>query len=125
MYRVPMEKRPCNFRCAGNAGQPGSLQIVPPLNNEKAAVEKALASPIGSSPLRKLPVPAIASVLFSRHHRSCPEPLLVPPILAELKAAGVRDEDITFIMAIWHALGLQTVRRRSEAWPTSFRIIDD
>ena len=39
-------------------------------------------------------------IVFTDVTRSCPDNLLVPPILSELNAAGVRDEDITLLCGI-------------------------
>lgn len=69
--------------------------------NAKAAVEKALNRPIGSSPLREIARPLNRiCIVFTDITRACPDNLLVPPILAELNNAGVRDEDITLLCGV-------------------------
>ncbi len=74
---------------------------VPPLVNERAAVIEALAHPIGSPPLRKIARPGNrVCIVFTDTTRACPDELLVPPLLAELKTAGVRDEDVTLLCGV-------------------------
>jgi len=74
---------------------------VTPVADEKTAVADALLHPIGSAPLREIARPGSrVCIVFTDITRSCPDHLLVPPILAELKAAGVRDDDITLLCGV-------------------------
>jgi nickel-dependent lactate racemase len=41
-----------------------------------------------------------ACIVFTDITRSCPDQLLVPPLLSELEQAGVRDEDVTLLCGI-------------------------
>ena len=64
-------------------------------------MEKALANPVGTPPLQKLARPGNrVCIVFTDITRSCPDDLLVPPILSELKSAGIKDEDITLLCGI-------------------------
>jgi lactate racemase len=72
-----------------------------PVGNEKAAVKNALNHPIGSSRLRELANRASrVCIVFTDITRSCPDQILVPLILSELKDAGVQDENITLLCGI-------------------------
>jgi len=71
-----------------------------PLNDLRAAVEAALASPLRSRRLRDLVVSGTRVVIvFTDATRACPDHVLVPALLSELQAAGVRDEKITLLCA--------------------------
>jgi nickel-dependent lactate racemase len=102
MYSVPYGKQairfslPSEMRVTQAASKP-----VPPIENKETAIEDALAHPIGCAPLREIACPGNrVCIVFTDITRACPDDLLVPPILAELKAAGVRDEDITLLCGI-------------------------
>jgi lactate racemase len=74
---------------------------VRPIENEREAVAKALTNPIGTPRLRDM----IRSgnrvcIVFTDITRSCPDPLLIPPLLSELEAGGVRNTDITLLCGI-------------------------
>ncbi len=102
MYKVPYGKGTMQFSL------PPEMKVTQvvskpaaPLSNAKDAIEKSLAHPIGTPPLREIARPGNrVCIVFTDITRSCPDDLLVPPILAELKAAGVRDEDITLLCGI-------------------------
>lgn len=102
MYKVPYGKETLSFSL------PPGMQVsqafpkpVSPLSDEKSAVEKALANPVGTPPLQKLARPGNrVCIVFTDITRSCPDDLLVPPILSELKSAGIKDDDITLLCGI-------------------------
>ena len=72
-----------------------------PVPDVKGALAKALAAPIGSPPLRQLAQPGDrVCIVFTDITRSSPDHLLVPALLQELAAAGVRDEDVTLLCGI-------------------------
>ncbi len=67
----------------------------------EAAIAGALAKPVNSLPLRELARPGdTVCVVFTDITRASPDHLLVPALLAELAAAGVRDEHITLLCGI-------------------------
>jgi nickel-dependent lactate racemase len=102
VYTVPYGKGTMQFSL------PAEMRIdeavskpVRPLDNEKAAVAEALAHPIGSLPLRRMVRTGNrVCIVFTDITRCCPDRLLVPPILSELAAGGVRDKDITLLCGI-------------------------
>ena len=81
-----------------------------PLEDEAAAIRTALRSPIGSSPLKDRLRPGVTVALVHTDiTRATPNDRLLPVILAELEAGGIRREDITLIN------GLGTHRPQTEA----------
>jgi nickel-dependent lactate racemase len=102
MYKVPYGKSTLEFSLPAEMHVREAVShLVPPLADEADAIAQALASPVGTEPLRKLARPgARVCIVFTDITRSCPDDLLVPPILLELKAAGVKDNDITLLCGI-------------------------
>ena len=81
----------------------------PPLDDVPGAVRAALRAPLETAPLRELAAEAIRRARGRRPRvviavtdvtRASPDHLLVPPILEELRAGGLRDEDIAICVAI-------------------------
>lgn len=71
------------------------------VGDEASLVREALAQPIGSPRLRHLAQRGQkVAIVTSDNTRPCPSARLLPPVLAELAAAGVPDEDITVIAAL-------------------------
>ncbi len=102
MYTVPYGKGTIQFSL------PPAMRVTQavskpfrPVGDEKAAVAAALAHPLGTPPLSEMARPGMrACIVFTDITRSCPDQLLVPPLLSELEQAGVRDEDITLLCGI-------------------------
>lgn len=129
MYRVPYGKGSLSFSLpAGMRGTVVESRPLPPFLDVPAAVREALTHPVGSPPLRTLARPSDrACIAFTDMTRACPDHLLVGPILEELHAAGVAEENITFLCAVgMHRpstaaekiakLGVEVVRR--------YRVVD-
>ena len=99
MYQVPFGKGSLQFSLP--PGMKATLAVskhVKPIENEAAAVSDALAHPLGTSRLRDIASTGNrVCIVFTDVTRSCPDRLLLPPILAELEGAGVKDEDITLL----------------------------
>ena len=102
MYQVPFDKGEMTFELpSGWHGTVTESRTSPPIEDVPAAVAEALRNPIGSPPLREMAEPGdTACIVFTDITRASPDYLLVPPVLAELEAAGVRDEDITLLCGI-------------------------
>jgi lactate racemase len=74
---------------------------VDPVADSGQAIRDVLAHPIGSPPLRELAKPGDrVCIVYTDSTRSCPDHLLVPALLAELEAAGAKDENITLLCGI-------------------------
>lgn len=77
-----------------------SIKPYPPLADPRAAVEEALARPIGTPPLAELARGRdSACVVISDFTRPVPNPIILPPMLAILEEAGVPREKITILIA--------------------------
>jgi len=71
------------------------------IEDERAAVAAALAHPIATPSLREMVRPGQKiCIVFTDVTRSCPDELLVPPLISELNAGGVRDSDITLLCGV-------------------------
>ena len=71
------------------------------LANPIAEVKRALANPIGSKKLKEL-VPAKGKIviLVSDVTRPAPSSILLPPILEELKEAGIKNDQIMIVFGL-------------------------
>jgi nickel-dependent lactate racemase len=73
----------------------------PGLPDERAAILEALRHPIGSPPLCALVKPGqTAAIVHTDITRATPNALILPILLDELEAAGIRRTDITLINAL-------------------------
>jgi nickel-dependent lactate racemase len=99
MYRIPFSKTYLEFELPETMrGTYAASQPVEPIAEVEKAIDKALADPINSPPVRELAKQGdTVCIVFTDITRNTPEHLLVPALLAELHAAGVRDEDITLL----------------------------
>ncbi|MGD8515455.1 MAG: nickel-dependent lactate racemase [Anaerolineae bacterium] len=102
MYHVPFDRGQLSFELPPDwQGTKIESKTAPPIPDVPAMVRHVLAQPIGSPPLRELARPGDrVCIVFTDITRASPDHLLVPPILAELETAGVRDEDITLLCGI-------------------------
>ena len=82
---------------------------VPPIADLDRAVREALRSPVGGPSLRDLAAEVVRATAGRRPRaviavtdltRACPDAILVPPMLDELNAGGIADEDVDVIVAI-------------------------
>jgi nickel-dependent lactate racemase len=74
---------------------------VDPVADVRKAIKEALTNPIGTAPLCDLAhAGSRVCIVFTDITRACPDHLLIPPMLAELEQAGVRDEDITLLCGV-------------------------
>jgi nickel-dependent lactate racemase len=102
LYAVPYGKSEISFALLpGMHGTVVESKKVPPIADVEAVIAEALAKPVNSPPLRELARPGDAAcIVFTDITRASPDHLLVPALLAELAAAGVRDEDIILLCGI-------------------------
>jgi nickel-dependent lactate racemase len=64
----------------------------------KAEIERALSEPIGTKKLSEIAQPEHKiAIVVDDFTRSTPSHIMLPPVLAELNAAGVKDENVTVI----------------------------
>jgi nickel-dependent lactate racemase len=75
--------------------EPAERQGTP---DAKAEVERALKEPIDSKRLSEIAKPeSKVAIVVDDHTRKAPSEVMLLPVLAELNAAGVKDENITVI----------------------------
>ncbi|MGC9399419.1 MAG: nickel-dependent lactate racemase [Anaerolineae bacterium] len=107
-------------------------RFVPGLTDANAALQEALRAPSDAPPLREIAGPKdTVAIVFSDITRPTPNDRILPPLLAELAAAGVPDAQITLINALGthrpqtpdeltEMLGVEIVRRyrivQHDAW---------
>ncbi len=129
MYTVPYGKESLTFELPKT--MKGTLiesKRVPPVEDVEKAVAEALAEPVNSPRLRELAKPGdTVCIVFTDITRASPDHLLVPPLLAELEAAGVRDEDITLLCGIgMHrpSTPAEKVAKLGQAVMDRYRVVD-
>jgi nickel-dependent lactate racemase len=130
MYRVPFDKGELTFELPpGWRGRVVKSKSVPPVEGMPAAVARALANPTHSPPLRELAGPGDkVCIVFTDITRASPDYLLVPPLLAELEAAGVRDADITLLCGIGlhrPSTPQEKVTKLGQAVVDRYRVVDN
>jgi len=102
IHTIPYSKGEIEFELP--SGMRGHLVVsksIPLIEDVPAAITDALAHPIGSPPLREMAQRGErACIVFTDVTRASPDHLLVPALLRELEAAGVRDDDVTLLCGI-------------------------
>src|SRR6187399_13135 len=79
---------------------PLAIRPAEPLADPEAAIERALANPIGSKPLAEIASgKKSACIVICDITRPVPNKLLLPPILRTIEAAGVPRSAITILIA--------------------------
>ena len=79
----------------------GNFPAAPTEPDENLELKRALDHPIGAASLRELVKPGNKTIIMcSDLTRPCPTYKLLPPLLDELNAAGVRDDDITALFGM-------------------------
>ena len=101
-YRVPYSDTHLNFALPpGMRGTVAVSKPAEPLADVEGAIAEALGQPIDSPPLAALARPGDrVCIVFTDVTRASPDHLLVPALLRELEAAGVRDDDVTLLCGI-------------------------
>jgi nickel-dependent lactate racemase len=130
MYSVPFGKVQLTFDLLpGMRGAVVESNRLPPLADVPDAVRRALARPVNSPPLRRLAKPGDkVCLVFTDVTRACPDHLLVPPLLAELEAAGVEDRDITLLCGTgMHrpSTGAEKVAKLGQTAVDRYRVVDN
>lgn len=101
-WQVPFGRTTCSF------GFPTGITVhsaTPPesrpLDDPTTAARKALAAPLGTPPLTELARGKRSVVIaVTDATRSCPDALLVPPMLRAIADAGVPDDAVTILVAV-------------------------
>jgi len=129
-YEVPYGNSRIDFVLP--PGMRGTIAVskpAKPLDDVRAAVAETLAQPVNSLPLRKLASTGDrVCIVFTDITRASPDDVLVSALLAELKAAGVRDEDVTLLCGIgMHRPSTreEKVAKLGQAVVDQYRVIDN
>lgn len=128
-FTVPFGTGTISFTLpAGVNGQVAKSRYAQAVDDPSAAAEAAIRAPIGSPPLRQLAAgKRTACIAVTDATRNCPDHLLVPPMLAELEAAGVPDSGITILVAVGtHRASTEAEKRAKlgDAIVDRYRVID-
>lgn len=100
-YPIPCGKRTISIQI------PDAVQVqwvesrrLDPVPDVKGAVEESLARPIGTPKLRDLVKPGkTVAIVVTDITRKLPEEVIVPLLVRELEAGGVRKQDMTAVVA--------------------------
>ena len=130
MYQVPFDRGELAFDLPSSwRGRVIESQTRPPIEDVPAAIARAVSEPTNSPPLRQLAKAGdTACIVFTDITRSSPDHLLVPPVLAELEAAGVQDEDITLLCGIGlhrPSTSEEKISKLGQAVVDRYRVIDN
>ncbi len=129
MFKVPFDRGELAFDLPpGWRGTVVESRTAPPIEDVPAVVAEAVANPTSSPPVRELARRGDSvCIVFTDITRASPDYLLVPPVLAELQAAGVHDKDITLLCGIGlHRPSTQEekVEKLGAAVVERYRVID-
>lgn len=130
MYRVPYDKGELEFDLLpGMQGHLVSSQPIPPAPDPGEAIREAIAHPMSSPRLEEMArLGNTVCIVFTDVTRASPDHLMVPPMLAELARAGVRDSDITLLCGTgMHrpSTRQEKVAKLGEAVVNRYRVIDN
>jgi nickel-dependent lactate racemase len=130
LYRVPYSKTEIAFALPSTMrGSVVVSKTAEPLVDVESATADVLAYPVGTPPLREMAEPGDrVCIVFTDVTRASPDDLLVPALLRELEAAGVRDEDITLLCGIgMHrpSTPAEKVTKLGRAVVDRYRVIDN
>lgn len=106
IYEVPYGRSSISFELPPNmTGTVVASKPAEPVEDPQAAVQEALSHPVDAPPIQDLARGRGAAslkvcIVFTDITRASPDDLLVPALLRELEAAGVRDENVTLLCGI-------------------------
>jgi nickel-dependent lactate racemase len=128
-FTVPFGRGSVSFTLPpGIAGTVARSHVVTPLIDPVKAAQAAVRSPLGTSPLRALAEgKRRVCIAVTDATRSCPDHLMVPPMLEELAAAGVPDAAITILVAVGtHRASTEAEKREKlgDAVVDRYRVVD-
>ena len=105
-----------------------SANHLPILADPAQAAYERIKTPVGTAPLRELAEDARSVVIaVTDATRDCPDAIMVPPMLAELEAAGVSRDAITILVAVGtHRASTEAEKRAKlgDAIVDSYRVVD-
>jgi len=101
LYQIPCSKKFISIQIPDNVPvQWIESRKIAPVPDVRKAVEESLSRPIGTSPLRKLVKPnQTVALVVTDITRQLPEEIILPLLLRELEAGGIKKQDITAVVA--------------------------
>jgi lactate racemase len=129
MYSVPFGRGSVSFTLPqGVEGSVARSHAMRPLADPVQAADDAVKAPLGTPPLSELASgKRRVCIAVTDATRACPDHLLVPPMLAELAAAGVPDDAITILVAVGtHRASTEAEKREKlgDAIVDRYRVVD-
>ena len=100
-YQIPCGKKFISIQIPDNVPvQRVESRKIAPAPDVRRAVEESLNRPIGTSPLRELVKPnQTVALVVTDITRQLPEEIILPLLLLELEAGGIKKRDITAVVA--------------------------
>ena len=128
-YTVPFGRGEATFGLPfGVVGSIAQSNPVPAFDHPASAAREAIKAPVGCPPLRELARgKQRVCIAVTDATRACPDAILVPPMLKELAAAGVRPDQITLIVAVGTHRASTAAEKRDKlgaAIVDGFRVVD-
>ncbi len=128
-WQVPYGRVEVGFSLPeGVTGTEVSTRPAPPITDPAAAAFEAVGRPLGAPALRDLARGARSvCIAVTDATRACPDHLLVPPMLAEIAAAGVPDSAVMILIAVGaHRASTDAEKREKlgDAIVDRYRVID-
>ncbi len=122
---IPFDGKPLSFEVPNrNLAQVLYPNPSTPLRDLGAAIEHALAHPIGQPAIEEWVKPSDRVLLISDDNtRLTPADRMIPPLLRHLNRAGIRDERIACIMALGTHRYMTTDEMQAKVGPEVFRRI--
>jgi nickel-dependent lactate racemase len=102
-YTVPYGKGELSFSLPAGFDEATVIEHtgLPPLEDVRSSIRDVLNDPTDSAPLHELASPGDRiCIVVTDATRPCPDHLLVPPLLEELRKAGVAREDVTILVGV-------------------------
>ena len=128
-FSVPFGRGSLDFALPpGLTGTVAEARRVAPVDDPGAAAARAVVEPVESPPLAELARGKRRVVIaVTDATRACPDHLLVPPMLAALRDAGVADAAITLLVAVGAHRASTTAEKREklgDAIVDRYRVVD-
>ena len=101
-FTLPYGRKSINFTLPegieGIVIDPNPSQV---LSNLEEAIKDSLQRPINSPPFKEfVQAGQKVCIVVTDMTRACPDHLILPPLIEELKASGIKEEDVTILIGL-------------------------
>jgi nickel-dependent lactate racemase len=102
IIQLPCQDGPLSFDLPDpHVGEIVTPKAISPAPDPEALIQEAMARPMGTPPLHRILKPGRSvSLIIDDVSRETPAALLLRPVLAELKRAGIANKDIAMVIAL-------------------------